>query len=291
MQQVEVALAAAPVVQGQRPGRFQGYFDAPVRERTPAHLDPFRLRPPHRTDHRKRRATQAGDGRRAKRNAHGVHFVLIGIVAQRVTAFQRLAAVQHLHRDGTPVQPREREGARARSRAGPAPTGRPHQHVASEERGIGDHHAAAGAGCRVPQHQGGVRGLRALADRVGIVAREIVEGGAGDLLGRALHGRKPYVHFRSDRVGDTAAHRVVQLAGEQRAPRGFQQRAAIHSTAAPGERGEWLGVALQIQLRSRVPAFLRRARAVHPLQGPRVPVRPAQLPGERHCFRGIRRRE
>ena len=88
-----------------------------------------------------------------------------------------------------------------------------------------------------------------------------------------------------DGIGGGPGDRVMELCAEDGAPRGLENRAAIASTRQPDQRRQRLGDPLEPQLDLPVPAFERRARAVHALQRPGVALRRPQLTGD-----GLRRR-
>src|SRR5256885_16538782 len=69
----------------------------------------------------------------------------------------------------------------------------------------------------------------------------------------------------------------MELRANERSPGRLEDRAPISTAREPDQGRQRLRDAFQPQLDLPVPAFERRARAVHALQRPCVTVRPAQL--------------
>ena len=256
-----------------------------------------RLRAPARTpvssgsaralDRLERRQSEARERRRPEGDAHDVDLVLVRIVARRVEAFVAAGPAERLrHHRAVGTGERHRPGSVAQ--AGLACAGRPDEDVAAEPGQVRDHdRSAPGSGNRVPQHQSGRRLLGVIPSPVGIVADQRVEAGAGHLACGLRDIIQPPGHSPRDGVGGTAPDRVVELRAHQRAPGVAQQRAAV----AGREGGQRLGDPLEQQLGLRVAPLERRAGAVHALERPGVPVRPAQLAAQRrYAVRFGRRR-
>src|SRR5207247_11159087 len=96
---------------------------------------------------------------------------------------------------------------------------------------------------------------------------------------------------RRERLGHRVAHAagdgIVELAAYEGAPRQVEHGPPVAASRATRERRERFGKPLEPQLELRIAPLERRARAVHPLESPGVPIRPPQLAAQEGRLRGL----
>ena len=121
-QQIAVTLVPAAIDDRDRAIRLERDLHEPILERTSADVHVFGPSQRHRRARAQGHQAQRRDGRSAKRDAHLVHFVLVGRMAGRVDPLLRHAARQDLHGNGAAIGERamQREGPEPRSFAVPA---------------------------------------------------------------------------------------------------------------------------------------------------------------------------
>ena len=280
-------------MQRECPGGLDRDLDPMVDERASFHERAFAGR--SSTARSRGTCRQAGAGqsqprhrRRPERNAHLVHLVLVRVVVRRVQPLRPDPPVEQLHRNGVAIRSRERERPVALPLPRDTIPARADQHIAPEQRDVGDHDAPAGTGRGIPDHERGRRRRRAAARRIGIVVHEIVHTAPHHLPRQRLDAREARLDRARDVVGRAARDGIMELAAHQRTPRELEHRPAVAPSRAPRQRRERLGHARERQLGRGIPSFERRPRPMHALEGPRVAIGPAQLTREGRRLRTVR---